>query len=205
MGFFYFLFLESMKRLYSNKNFLMLLLLVLTFNGQSQSNPKIESVKDMIDEIIEDIHQAADTIEHIDQINAIYEAGEYAKLKNLIEYYEDLGGSEEQVSKYKVHYSVLGDRLQTRKHNIDIGNIIDLDYQAEVEAEIQDLTTQLETADEKSIYSIQRDCDLLQKIFDINMEQNTVVGEWKEATRAKLIQLNNSVEEKFAELNKPKN
>jgi hypothetical protein len=183
----------------------MLLLLVLTFNGQSQSNPKIESVKDMIDEIIEDIHQAADTIEHIDQINAIYEAGEYAKLKNLIEYYEDLGGSEEQVSKYKVHYSVLGDRLQTRKHNIDIGNIIDLDYQAEVEAEIQDLTTQLETADEKSIYSIQRDCDLLQKIFDINMEQNTVVGEWKEATRAKLIQLNNSVEEKFAELNKPKN
>ena len=204
MGFFYFLFLESMKRLYSTKNFLMLLLLVLTFNGQSQSNPKIESVKDMIDEIIEDIHQAADTIEHIDQINAIYEAGEYAKLKNLIEYYEDLGGSEEQVSKYKVHYSVLGDRLQTRKHNIDIGNIIDLDYQAEVEAEIQDLTTQLETADEKSIYSIQRDCDLLQKIFDINMEQNTVVGEWKETTRAKLIQLNNSVEQKFAELNKQK-
>lgn len=202
MGFFYFLFLCSMKRITATRTLLTLLSLLFILNVHAQEESKVESVKISIDQIIEDIHQAADTIEHIDQINSIYEAGAYAKLKNLIDYYEDLGGSEEQVAKYKVHYTVLGDRLQTRKHNIDIGNIIDLKYQAEVEADIKDLRAQLETADASNIHSIQRDYELLQKVFDISMRHNTVVGEWKEITREKLLGLKESIDEKSKILGK---
>ncbi|MFK7784680.1 MAG: hypothetical protein AB8B56_06185 [Crocinitomicaceae bacterium] len=179
-----------------------LVLFCFSMNSQAQDNSKLESVKVEIDKIIDNIHMAADTIEHIDQINAIYDAGSYVKLKNLIDYYKDLGGPKEQVDKYQVHHKVLGDRLQTRKHNIDVGNIIDLKYQAEVETDIQDLTTQLKSASPENIHSIRRDYELLQKIFDLRMEHNTVVGEWKEITRERLIQLKKSVDAKSEELKK---
>ena len=178
------------------------MLLFFVLNVQAQENSKIEKVKNSIDEIIEDIHHAADTIEHIDQINWIYEAGSYAKLNNLIEYYDDLGGSEEQVAKYKVHSRVLEDRLLTRKKNLDIGNVIDLEYQAEVKADILDLRTQLQDADSEELHFIQRDFELLQKIFDLNMRHNTVVGEWKEITREKLLQLKQEIDEKSDDLSK---
>lgn len=191
-----------MKRTNSISNWLTLMLLFFVLNVQAQENSKIETVKNSIDEIIEDIHHAADTIEHIDQINWIYEVGSYAKLNNLIDYFDDLGGPEEQVAKYKVHSRVLEDRLLTRKKNLDIGNVIDLEYQAEVEADILDLRAQLKKADSEELHFIQRDFELLQKIFDLNMRHNTVVGEWKEITREELLQLKQEIDEKSDDLSK---
>lgn len=191
-----------MKRTNSISNWLTLMLLFFVLNVQAQENSKIETVKNSIDEIIEDIHHAADTIEHIDQINWIYEVGSYAKLNNLIDYFDDLGGPEEQVAKYKVHSRVLEDRLLTRKKNLDIGNVIDLEYQAEVEADILDLRAQLKKADSEELHFIQRDFELLQKIFDLNMRHNTVVGEWKEITHEELLQLKQEIDEKSDDLSK---
>lgn len=191
-----------MKRTNSISNWLTLMLLFFVLNVQAQENSKIETVKNSIDEIIEDIHHAADTIEHIDQINWIYEVGSYAKLNNLIDYFDDLGGPEEQVAKYKVHSRVLEDRLLTRKKNLDIGNVIDLEYQAEVEADILDLRAQLKKADSEELHFIQRDFELLQKVFDLNMKHNTVVGEWKEITHEELLQLKQEIDEKSDDLSK---
>lgn len=117
-------------------------------------------------------------------------------MNNLIEYYEGLGGSEEQVSKYKVESNLLKDLLLTRKHNIDIGNIIDLDYQEEVKVDISELETLLNEADSQTIHRVKRKHKSVQAIFDLKMENNVVMNEWKEATRKELEQLKNRITQK---------
>lgn len=53
-------------------NLLAVLLFGFVMNVNAQEKTKVETVKESIDELIENIQHAADTIEHIDQINAIY-------------------------------------------------------------------------------------------------------------------------------------
>lgn len=185
-----------MKRSFLLPKLLSVLVVSFVFSVTAQEKTKIEKVKESIDELLETLYQAADSIEHIDQINSIYEFGSYAKLNNLIEYYENLGGPQEQVSKYKVHSKVLEDLLLTRKRNIDIGNIIDLDYQQEVKEDISEIRELLIDADAQNIYVIKRKFETLQDIFDLKMEQNTVMEEWKEATRKELEELKRAVDQK---------
>lgn len=179
----------------------LLLFTTLTYNSHAQESARSkEEVLTSINEIVTSIDNAVDTIYNIDQINSIL-SGKSGKLGNLIAYYEDLGGNKEKCLELKNTHADLTKRLNDRKEGLNSGNFLNLRLQEEVESKIPELQEDLKTATVDNISTISREYRSLRIKFDVWMENNTVMEDWKIATQERLDALNQQIKSKEKELN----
>ncbi len=168
------------------KSIVVALIILVGFSSftVAQEETKMEKVNRQIDEIIAEIDGSIDTIYVIDKIdNLIYD--EHAHLKNLIEYYSDMGGDKQKVKDYMATYDDLAFRLDDRKVRLNNGNFVNLPLKEKVETKLIILNQEIEEIETKRDFqNVERGYELIRISFDVWMEENTVMPEWKaDATR----------------------
>ena len=167
-------------------------LAALSFKATAQD--KNQKILESIETLINDIDLAIDTIYSMDQIDKILVAGRHPQLNNYIEYYRDSGGDAQKCDSLQDVSNSLEVRLKTRREGIDTGNFNNLKLKETVEAEILSIQQKLASATKKGMSSIDYSYKRLRSKFDINMEDNTMMDDWKKNTIVRLDQLKNELD-----------